>query len=149
MDEKLTAEMIHKFERVMSKYSKAEKVPKNYGTKEILYKSEIHTIEAIGKNNKINVTQLALYLGITKGAVSQMIDKLVKKALVNKKLLSPTENEVSLELTEKGWLAYNGHEDYHKDLYAKIARNMEHLSQENIEAFSEILSELENFLDHQ
>lgn len=149
MSENLTTQMIHKFERVMSKYSKAEKKPKDYGTNELLYKSEIHTIEAIGKNNKINVTQLAQYLGITKGAVSQMIDKLIKKGLVNKNMISPTENEVSLELTEKGILAYNGHETYHKELYAKISKRLSYLPDDNIEIFTDILSELEKFLDKQ
>ncbi len=149
MSENLTTQMIHKFERVMSKYNKAEKKPNGYGTNELLYKSEIHTIEAIGKNNKINVTQLAQYLGITKGAVSQMIDKLIKKGLVNKNMISPTENEVSLELTEKGILAYNGHETYHKELYAEISKRLSHLPDDNIEIFTDILSELEKFLDKQ
>ena len=149
MSEKLTAEMILKFERVMNKYSKSEQKPREYGIKELLYRSEVHTIEAIGKNNKINVTQLAQYLGITKGAVSQMIDKLIKKDLVNKKMISDTENEVSLELTEKGTSVYNGHEEYHKEFYAEISKRLSHLSDNSIETVLGILSELEQFLDKQ
>lgn len=139
--------MIHKFERVMNKYNASEKKPKYYGTKDLLYRSEVHTIEAIGKNNKINVTQLAQYLGITKGAVSQMVDKLIKKDMVNKKTISDTENEVSLELTEKGILVYTGHEEYHKEFYTKISERLTHLSTENIEAFLDVLNTLENLLD--
>lgn len=149
MSEKLTAEMILKFERVMNKYSKSEQKPRKYGIKELLYRSEVHTIEAIGKNNKINVTQLAQYLGITKGAVSQMIDKLIKKDLVNKKMISDTENEVSLELTEKGTIVYNGHEEYHKEFYAEISKRLSHLSDNSIETVLGILSELEQLLDKQ
>ena len=63
----------------------------------------------IGRNNKINVTELAEYLGITKGAVSQMVDKLIKKGMVNKEMVSDTENEVALELTEKGKIVCKGH----------------------------------------
>ncbi|MBV7272073.1 MarR family transcriptional regulator [Clostridium sp. PL3] len=139
--------MIHKFEKVMNKYNKSEKKPKYYGTDDLLYRAEVHTIDAIGKNRKINVTDLAEYLGITKGAVSQMVDKLIKKDMVNKKLLSDTENEVSLELTEKGSLVYKGHEEYHKEHYAEISKRLEHLSEKDVETFLDILNVVENFLD--
>jgi DNA-binding MarR family transcriptional regulator len=148
MSEILTTEIIvHTFEKVMYKYMASEKKPKYYGTEDLLYRAEVHTIDAIGKNNKINVTQLALYLGITKGAVSQMVDKLIKKDMVSKKMVSDTENEVSLELTEKGARAYKGHEEYHKEFYTKISEHLVHLSEENVEAFLDILNSLENLLD--
>ncbi|MDP4146915.1 MAG: MarR family transcriptional regulator [Bacillota bacterium] len=149
MPEKLTTTeiMIHKFEKVMNKYNAWEKKPRYYGTRDLLYRSEVHTIDAIGKNNKINVTELAQYLGITKGAISQMVDKLIKKGMVNKKMVSDTENEVSLELTEKGALAYRGHEEYHKELYTEISEHLVHLSDKNVETFLDILNVLENFLD--
>ena len=148
MSEKSTTEiMVHKFEKVMNKYNASEKKPRYYGTKDLLYRSEIHTIDAIGKNNKINVTQLAQYLGITKGAVSQMVDKLIKKGMVDKKTVYENEVEVSLELTEKGILVNNGHEEYHKELYSKISKRLSYLSDKNIEAFLDILSILDDFLD--
>jgi DNA-binding MarR family transcriptional regulator len=148
LSKKLTTEtMIHKFEKVMNKYNKSEKKPRYYGTTDLLYRAEVHTIDAIGRNNKINVTELAAYLGITKGAVSQMVDKLIKKDMVNKKMVSNNENEVSLELTEKGTLVYKGHEEYHKEFYAEISKRLNYLSDENVETFFDILSELESFLD--
>ncbi|MBU3157625.1 MarR family winged helix-turn-helix transcriptional regulator [Clostridium estertheticum] len=148
MTEKSTTEiMIHNFEKVMNKYNAWEKKPRYYETKDLLYRSEVHTIDAIGKNNKINVTELAQYLGITKGAVSQMVDKLIKKNMVNKKLVSNNENEVSLELTENGTLVYLGHEEYHKELYNEIAKHLNYLSNENIEIFLDILNILDAFLE--
>lgn len=148
MSNKLTTEIIiHNFEKVMNKYNAWEKKPRCYGTKDLLYRSEVHTIEAIGKNNKINVTELAQYLGVTKGAVSQMVDKLIKKGMVNKKMISDTENEVSLELTEQGNLVFQGHEEYHKELYAEISEKLHFLSYENLEIFLDTLNVLENFLD--
>ncbi|WP_315073941.1 MarR family winged helix-turn-helix transcriptional regulator [uncultured Clostridium sp.] len=149
MSEQLNTELIHKFERIMNKYNKSEKKPKDYGISGMLYRSEVHTIEAIGKNNKINVTQLAAYLGITKGAVSQMIDKLIKKDLVSKNTISETENEVALELTEKGWLVFNGHKEYHKEFYGEISKHLSKLSEWNIQEVLDIFTELENLLDKQ
>lgn len=148
MTEKLTTEiMIHKFEKVMNKYNASEKKPKYYGTKDLLYRSEVHTIDAIGKNPKINVTELAQYLGITKGGVSQMVDKLIKKDMVSKTMVSLTENEVSLDLTEKGKLVYTGHEEYHEKFYNDIRQRLNYLSEENMEILLDTMSILDNFLD--
>lgn len=137
--------MILKFENVMNKYNALEKKPRYYGTKDLLYKSEVHTIEAIGKNSGINVTELAQYLNITKGAVSQMIDKLIKKNLVLKTPVS--ETEVSLSLTQNGILVFKGHEEYHKGFYGEISHELKRLSPKNLETYFNILNILDKFLD--
>lgn len=147
MEETRVENIIYNFEKIMNKYNAWEKKPRHYGTEDLLYRSEVHTIEAIGKNNKINVTELAQYLGITKGAVSQMVDKLIKKDMVIKRMVSETENEVSLELTEKGSLVFKGHEEYHKELYAEIGKKINFLSDENIRIFLDTLKVLDNFLE--
>ncbi len=67
--------------------------------------------------------------------------------MVSKTMVSMTENEVSLELTEKGKLVYKGHEEYHKRFYAEITKKLNYLSDENIETFLDTLSILDDFLD--
>ena len=83
-NEKILGEIMEQFIRIVNKFNRFEKVPMDFGVEEMLYPSEIHTIEAIGNNSRINVSQLAELLGITKGAVSQMINKLVRKQFVKK-----------------------------------------------------------------
>ncbi len=56
------------------------KSPLDYGTDDLLYRSEVHTLEVIEKNPGINVTGIAKALDLTKGAVSQTIRKLVEKS---------------------------------------------------------------------
>jgi DNA-binding MarR family transcriptional regulator len=53
----------------------------DFGTGIPLYRSEIHTIETVGKNPGINVTRLSERTGVTKGATSQMLTRLGKKKL--------------------------------------------------------------------
>ncbi|EFK05222.1 transcriptional regulator, MarR family [delta proteobacterium NaphS2] len=77
-------ELREAFIRIVAKYRILEKRPQDYGIGEVLHPSEIHTIEMIGKNPGINVTGLAGRLGVTKGAVSQLIKKLENKGLVSK-----------------------------------------------------------------
>jgi MarR family. len=76
------------FRQVINQYIELDKKPYSYGIGQKLYLSEVHTIDAIGKHDKINITKLAMYQNVTKGAVSQMVRKLVKKKFGYKKCLT-------------------------------------------------------------
>jgi DNA-binding MarR family transcriptional regulator len=66
---------------VVFKFMEIYKRTRYYGTDVPLFYAEIHLIKAIKENEGIHITGLAQYLGVTKGAVSQMLMKLEKKAL--------------------------------------------------------------------
>lgn len=140
--------LVLQFIRIMNKFNASEKAPKYYGTDVLLYSSEIHTIEAIGKKPKTGVTDLAIHLGVTKGAISQMIMKLIKKEMVRKIRVSPKDNGVELELTEKGIKAFQMHEEIHRQMNAEIAKQILSSSRESIEACAGILTSVESFLDY-
>ncbi|CDZ25056.1 hypothetical protein CCDG5_1964 [[Clostridium] cellulosi] len=126
------------FRQVINQYIELDKKPYSYGIGQKLYLSEVHTIDAIGKHDKINITKLAMYQNVTKGAVSQMVRKLVKKNLVIKSVSPETENEVVLSLTEDGKKVYRGHERFHKYLNKKI----EHLLAQQPPGTCELLASL-------
>ena len=71
-------------EQIIYKYMQTETIQRNYGTNIMITQVEIHTIEAIGNCNGISITELAENSHKTKGAVSQLIYRLVKKGLVKK-----------------------------------------------------------------
>ena len=56
----------------------SKKTYKYYGDIE-LYPSEVHTIEYIGVNGSTKLTDISKQLLLTKGAVSKIVVKLVKK----------------------------------------------------------------------
>jgi DNA-binding MarR family transcriptional regulator len=140
-------QLIQGFVRIMNKFNADEKKSIDYGTGNRLFRSEVHTIEAIGDNPDINVTDLALYLGVTKGAISQIVDKLIKKGLVNKVMATPGVNEVALSLTEKGMLVHKKHKEHHAEMYREIAQMMAHCSPEQVEFLKNIQDVVERFLD--
>lgn len=140
--------LVQQFMRIINKYNAGEKKPHDYGTGNLLYRSEVHTIEAIGDNPDINVTELALNLGVTKGAVSQTIDKLMKKGLVNKVMASPGVNEVALSLTEQGKLVYRKHQEFHTEMYDHLAQLMAGCSTEQLEFLINVQNMVEGFLDN-
>ena len=107
-------EMTGLMERVIHKYNQWENMKRTYGTELQLTRAEIHTIAAVGDHPGINITALASVLGITKGAASQMIYKLVDKGTVEKKVSPDSDTEVVLTLTDLGQVNYQAHKDYHK-----------------------------------
>ena len=113
---------MEKFDQVVTTMESMHTPSLSFGTGVLMYRREIHTIQAIGRNPGINVTNLAGYMGGTKGAISQIIKKLTKKGLVRGTHIPGNAKEVVLELTELGWIGFHNHEKFHMDTLA-IARD--------------------------
>lgn len=144
---KILAEIMEQFVRLVNKFNRFEKVPMDFGVEEMLFPSEIHTIEAIGRSHWINVTQLSESLGVTKGAVSQMIGKLAKKSFVKKIKIHPDGKETFLKLTDKGKRALQGHEQFHREIYLDFLKYAGNISAKDFRKFKEILTKMEIHLD--
>jgi len=108
-------ELIDQFLRILHLYSLITRRPKDYGTGDMLYFTEVHTLAMIGRQGEVNVTRLAELMGVTKGAISQTIRKLTAKGLIlrNQK---KNKKEVFLNLTEKGITVYRAQESFRKEL---------------------------------
>jgi len=133
--------------RILNKMDADEKVPKDFGSGDLLHCSEIHTIMAIGKNPGINVTNLSRLLGISRSAISQMMNRLQKKGLVEKHRDPDNDKEILLRLSPKGTIAYLGHEQHHARIYARMHRNLGDLSDEEFSLILRFLSAMEETID--
>ena len=133
--------------RILNKMDADEKVPKDFGSGDLLHCSEIHTIMAIGKNTGINVTNLSRLLGISRSAISQMMNRLQKKGLVEKHRDPDNDKEILLRLSPKGTIAYLGHEQHHARIYARMHRNLGDLSHEEFSLILRFLSAMEETID--
>jgi DNA-binding MarR family transcriptional regulator len=124
--------LIDLFLKILHLYSVIGRKPKDYGTDDLLYITEIHTITMIGKTHQVNMTQLAELMGVTKGAISQTIRKLVSKNYIIK---SNTVNrkEVNLSLSEKGQIVYKGQESFQRELFTFAGTLYERASQHDRE----------------
>ena len=138
MDEEMG--IIEKAERLLNIMNQSNKKPKDYGTGDILYHSEIHTIEAIYNHKNVNASELSSILGITNGAVSQVTNKLIKKKLIEQYQIPNNKKDVFYKLTEHGEKVNALHNEYHKKLYNKIHQYFSASSKENIKTIN-------NFLD--
>lgn len=70
-----------------------------------LHPSEIHVLLLVEAGQGTNATRMAETLGITKGAISQTLARLVKKGLLTKRRDPRAKNELTLSFTPLGRLA--------------------------------------------
>lgn len=114
----------HAIGRLILQLRRLERQPRTFGEGGALTPSEIHTIDAIGSEGSMLMSELAKRLGVTKGAVTQVIARLSAKELVER-VHDPDDFRVVLvSLTEKGKSAFQAHQELHetfyKDLYAQF-----------------------------
>jgi DNA-binding MarR family transcriptional regulator len=106
---KASKEIMELFIGAVSKYNALGKLPVKINSKHDLYHSERHMLDKIGDHPALNVTDFAKALGVTKGAVSQVVKKLEGKGVVRRYKSGTNEKEVFLELTETGRKIYLEH----------------------------------------
>lgn len=115
MNQELHA-IVELFNRILHLYSVIDKKPRDLGTGDRLYVSEIHAIHTIGSNPEINLTQLAELSGVTKGAISQTVKRLVGKRYIAR-YRGRNNKEVNLRLSDKGYLINQQYEAFEKERY--------------------------------
>lgn len=135
------------FQRVVHKYNQFEAQKRYYGTDILITVSEIHTIDAIGDNENLNLISLANLTGVTKGSASQMVYKLVDKGLVKKATAPYSDREIVLNLTEKGYAAYIGHKRMHEQSGSKINSIIKDMSPEILAVSLTYMERFEKELD--
>jgi DNA-binding MarR family transcriptional regulator len=143
-NDEIVVQAFGKLERVINKFRKIEKEPKDLGTGELLYIGEVHTIVAVGKYPGINITELSLRLGITKGAVSQAIGKLEKRNYLRRVKDNSNEKNVLVELTQKGEIVIKGHDRFHRNFFSNYLSD---ITFGQIAVFNEVLEKIESFMD--
>ncbi len=127
-------ETLYETSRLISSY---EGIPRKYGTDDELYLVEVHTLNLIGDQGKTNTTEIAEMTNRTKSAVSQMVDKLLKKGLVEKYRNPDNHRELIIELTPKGKIVYQYHKVLDKRNYG---RNLRYLTQFTTEDFQKYIT---------
>ena len=134
------------FTGIFMKYDILEKAPIDLGTGDKLNAAQIHMLESIGKGYGRTVTSLSDHFMITKGAVSQIVSKLHKLGYITKTKRKGNDKEIILELTSKGQMAFGLHEKYNEGTLEDLMRLREKYSQEELQAFLNILKDIDGML---
>ena len=133
--------------RVIRKSAVLMATPRHFGTEDLLYSSEIHMIDVIGRQPGICVTEIACRLQITKGAVPKMIRKLLQKGMIERYQAKENKKMVLFCLTNKGHIAFQSHMGFHEALDKKIMHKFDKLPEAEARNFQDILQDIENYID--
>jgi len=114
----------------------------------ISYKySEISCIEYIGKNTDANVTKLAESLHMTRGALSKMTKKLIKKGVIESYRKTDNKKEIYFRLTGQGKTVYDIHEEMHRRFIERDKVVFERVAEEEISFLLKFLEKYSSHLD--
>ncbi len=148
MDRKKTCEeIVDLFIRLANKYRSLEKIPVDYGAGHRLYHSERHMLDQIGDNPEMNITEFAHFVGVTKGAVSQVVKKLEGKGVVRRYKQIVNEKEVFIELTDQGRDIYKRHKKVNEESIAPLYEELRKYSDDKVYFLLEMFKWFDSFLD--
>ena len=139
--------MILQMFRIASKFARAEQNPIELDNGETLSTREIHTIAAVGQRRRMNVTQIGECFGVTKGAASQMVKRLVAKGYIAKRLSAHSNKEYEISLTEMGKDAFAAHERMHGAEFRELSAFIGKFGVEQIKVTAELLGAYERILE--
>ncbi|MGZ7043990.1 MAG: MarR family winged helix-turn-helix transcriptional regulator [Methanobacterium sp.] len=147
IDHETLHEILIQFLRTSKKFSEFENVAIELDNGEKLYPSQLHIIEAIGSNRAYKVTELSQKFHITKGAVSQVVNRLHEKSYINKERNKDFGKEIILSLTQKGQKAFEIQNEIHKKMETEFIAYLETFSPQQIDSFIQILAKIEEYMD--
>ncbi|WP_320171843.1 MarR family transcriptional regulator [Maridesulfovibrio sp.] len=145
--EEAVRNMTGRLMRIINKHSRIEEQPITIGEGIELTPHEIRCLHAIGFNEGTNLKNIAMVLGVTKSAVSQMIGKLEKRGLARKDPAPDNRKELLAGLTEKGWEAFRIHEQFHEKHMANLFDRLDEFTDPQLATASAVLAVVETVVD--
>ncbi|CEK38032.1 MarR family transcriptional regulator [Paraclostridium sordellii] len=109
--------------------------------------SEVHCIEYIGRNVDTNVTKLAEYFYMTRGAMSKLTKKLMKKGVIESYQKPDNKKEIYFRLTEQGKEVYITHEKLHKEFQERDKAIFEQVTEEQFDSMLNFIEKYSSHLD--
>jgi DNA-binding MarR family transcriptional regulator len=86
---------------------------------------QMHTLEVLGPAGQLRMKELADKMGITTGALTVLVDRLVRGGLVARK---PNENDrrsIMVHLTEEGEKLFQEHHELHNQLTHELVSSLD------------------------
>ena len=96
--------------------------------------SEVHCIEYIGGNVDSNVTKLAESFYVTRGAISKLTKKLIKKDIIESYQKPDNKKEIYFSLTDQGKAINKVHEQLHKEFQDRDKAVFDQVTEEQFDA---------------
>ncbi|WP_294150583.1 MarR family transcriptional regulator [uncultured Clostridium sp.] len=109
--------------------------------------SEVHCIEYIGSNEESNVTRLAEAFYMTRGAMSKMTQKLIKKGIIESYQRPDNKKEIYFRLTGRGQDVYKIHKKLHREFQERDKEVFEQVTEEDLDRMIRFVHNYNRHLD--
>ena len=139
--------MLNLFGSALTKYALVDGHASDFGVGVDLHPSEIHMVSRVDCRDGVGVTELAEEIGITKGAVSQMITRLADKGLLVKEPAPENRARVVIRTTEKGHTASENHLEFHRTHDKVFLEYLAGLDDEEYARVKEVGEQLNRWMD--
>ncbi|MBN2499048.1 MAG: MarR family transcriptional regulator [Deltaproteobacteria bacterium] len=147
MDRARILGLVDRLFAISHKLTALEAIPRDFGVGEPLTRAEIHMLQAIDESEDPSVTELARLKGITKGAVSQVLNRLAGKGLIDKRVDAQNSSRLQIALTETGQIACRGHEEMHDQVIRYTAEHVGELDGFTLDLLESVFSRIDRMLD--
>ncbi len=124
--------LIRDLQQLIPRFGQSGMAARDYGCGRKLFPAEIQGVEIIARWPGLSAKELSLKLGVTKGAVSQLLSRLEKKGLVTKERDLGGTRRFSLRLTALGQTAFEGYLNFLSQNCQRLAGQLENLPQDQI-----------------
>lgn len=99
----------------------------------------MHTLEMIGSLGEPRMKELAVKMGVTTGALTVLVNRLVESGYVERRQDPEDRRSIRVVLTESGKEHFRAHHDLHLQLTEEMASE---LNDEEMSTFMDILERL-------
>lgn len=134
--------------QVIHKAAFIDNQPVDLGDGSLLTATEIHLIDMAGRNPGDTISDLAVRMGVTKSAVSQMVQKLVVKGYLIRCREEGNRKNICLHLTTSGKKAFEWHKSLHSNVDEEIISYLSALPEHEQTILLELLTRLKTTIDH-
>lgn len=131
------------FFRLLNKILWGRKYPRDYGSGELLHMAEAEILDRVGSAERATTTLLAEQLGVSKPAVSSLVNKLEAKGYLCKTTSAAHSNIKYLSLTRKGAKSRDGFRAYRDQLHGYL----DGISKTELRGHINVLMRMESFID--
>jgi DNA-binding MarR family transcriptional regulator len=104
--------------------------------------SEMHIIEAVGKNTNLQMSDIARSLRVTLPTLTVSVDRLEEKGYILRRRSEQDRRRISIDLTDKGTKAFRDHAEFHAQMVEALFENLEI---DKMPVLMESLSKLQRF----
>lgn len=111
--------------------------------------SEIHTIAAIGDLAEPNVTQIAKYMNVTRGAISKITKRLIEQNLIEAYQREDNKQKIFFKLTKSGKFLYDEHEKRHQLWLKRDDAFIKQFDQKTVKQVEAFMTAFNDYLEEQ